>query len=192
VPALTSRSFIVHVCSFSLSCIGIYLASSSRPPWHRCPVQVRLGLCHTCQLGHHIHLPFINSSSRADNIFDLIHCDLWTSPVVSVSDYKYYLVILDNHSHFVWIFPLCVKFDTFFTLSIFSLMFPHSLTAPSNPSSATMVMSSMTHPLTHSSSPKGFFCRCLVPILHCRTVKPSASFAPLTICCAPYFFRLLF
>jgi hypothetical protein len=58
-------------------------------------------LCHTCQLGHHIHLPFVNSNSRADNNFDLIYCDLWTSPVLSVSGYKYYLVILDDHSHFV-------------------------------------------------------------------------------------------
>jgi hypothetical protein len=58
-------------------------------------------LCHTCQLRRHIHLPFVSSNSHADNIFDLIHCDTWTSPVVSASDYKYYLVILDDHSYFV-------------------------------------------------------------------------------------------
>jgi len=32
--------------------------------------------------------------------FDLIHCDLWTSPVDGVSGYKYYLVILDDCLHF--------------------------------------------------------------------------------------------
>jgi hypothetical protein len=58
-------------------------------------------LCHMCQLHRHIRLPFVSSNSRADNIFDLIHCDIWTSLVVSVSDYKYYLVILDDHSYFV-------------------------------------------------------------------------------------------
>jgi hypothetical protein len=58
-------------------------------------------LSHACHLGRHIHLPFVSSNSRADNNFDLIHCDLWTSPIVSVSSYKYYLVILDDHSHFV-------------------------------------------------------------------------------------------
>jgi hypothetical protein len=42
-------------------------------------------LCHTCQLGHHTHMPFVSSSSRADNNFDLIHCDLWTSPIVIIS-----------------------------------------------------------------------------------------------------------
>jgi hypothetical protein len=50
-------------------------------------------VCHACQLGRHIRLPFHASSTRAINNFDLIHCDLWTSPVISVSSYKYYLVI---------------------------------------------------------------------------------------------------
>jgi hypothetical protein len=35
--------------------------------------------------------------------FDLVHCDLWTS-VASISGYKYYLVILDDCSHYVWTF----------------------------------------------------------------------------------------
>jgi hypothetical protein len=64
-------------------------------------------------------MPFVSSTSHTDNIFDLIHCDLWTFPVVSVSDHKYYLVIIDDRSYFVWTFPLRVKSDTFFILSIF-------------------------------------------------------------------------
>jgi hypothetical protein len=51
--------------------------------------------------------------------FDLIHCDLWTSPVASVMGYKYYLVILDDCSHFVWTFPLKLKSETFPTLANF-------------------------------------------------------------------------
>jgi hypothetical protein len=73
-------------------------------------------LCHACQLGHHTRLPFSTSTSRATNNFDLIHCDLWTSPIVSVSGYKYYLVILDDCSHYIWVFPLRLKSDTFSTL----------------------------------------------------------------------------
>jgi hypothetical protein len=76
-------------------------------------------LYHACQLGRHIRLLFVSSNSRADNNFDLIHYDLWTSLVVSISGYKYYLVILDDHSYFLWTFPLCVKSDTFSSLSIF-------------------------------------------------------------------------
>jgi len=33
-------------------------------------------LCHACQLGHHVRLPFPSSNSSASRAFDLIHCDL--------------------------------------------------------------------------------------------------------------------
>jgi hypothetical protein len=44
------------------------------------------GLCHACQLGRHTRLPF--TTSRAKQVFDLFHCDLWTSPALSLSGYK--------------------------------------------------------------------------------------------------------
>jgi hypothetical protein len=52
--------------------------------------------CHACQFGRHVRLPFPSSSSQVVQPFDLIYCDLWTSPISSVSGYKYYLVILDD------------------------------------------------------------------------------------------------
>lgn len=76
-------------------------------------------ICHAFQLGRHVHLPFGSSSSRAVNKFDLIHYDLWTSPIVSVFGYKYYLIIIDDCSHYAWIFPLRLKSDNFTTISNF-------------------------------------------------------------------------
>jgi hypothetical protein len=64
-------------------------------------------------------LPFSTFTSRAVQAFDLVHCDLWTSPVLSLSGYKYYQVILDDYSHFLWTFPLRLKSDTFTTLTHF-------------------------------------------------------------------------
>ena len=72
--------------------------------------------CHACQLGRHVRLPFSSSSSHATHIFALVHCDLWTSPVPSISGYKYYLVVLDDFSHYSWTFPLRAKSETFPTL----------------------------------------------------------------------------
>jgi hypothetical protein len=72
--------------------------------------------CHICQLGKHTRLPFCSSSHRAEYPFDLIHLDLWTSPVVSVLGSKYYLVILDDFTHYLWTFPLKLKSDTFTSL----------------------------------------------------------------------------
>jgi hypothetical protein len=39
----------------------------------------------------------------------LIHADVWTSPVMSFSGYKYYLVLLDDYTHYVWIFTMRQK-----------------------------------------------------------------------------------
>jgi hypothetical protein len=75
--------------------------------------------CHACQLGKHTMLPFHSSSHRAEHPFDLIILDFWTSPVVSVSGSKYYLVILDDSTHYLWTFSLKLKSVTFTTLSNF-------------------------------------------------------------------------
>jgi hypothetical protein len=39
--------------------------------------------------------------------------------VISISGYKYYLLILDDFSHYLWTFPLRQKLDTYPTLSHF-------------------------------------------------------------------------
>jgi transposase InsO family protein len=48
-----------------------------------------------------------------------LHCDVWTTLVVSNSGYKFYLVILDVFTHFTWTFPLCHKSDVMATLISF-------------------------------------------------------------------------
>jgi hypothetical protein len=64
-------------------------------------------------------LSFSSSSNRAAKAFYLIHLDLWTSLIVSVSGSQYHLVILDDFTHYLWTFPLKLKSDTFTTLSNF-------------------------------------------------------------------------
>jgi hypothetical protein len=94
------------------------LSSLSRSSFINCTSK-KHDLCHACQLGKHIRLPFSSSSTCATKAFDLIHHHLWTSPIVSVSGSKYYLVIFDDFTHYLWTFPLKHKFDTFTTLSNF-------------------------------------------------------------------------
>ncbi|GJY02962.1 ribonuclease H-like domain-containing protein [Tanacetum coccineum] len=38
-------------------------------------------LCHVCQLGKHVKLPFVSSSSSVTSCFDIVHSDLWTTPI---------------------------------------------------------------------------------------------------------------
>jgi hypothetical protein len=94
------------------------LSSLSRPSLISCTSTTH-DFCHACQLDKHTRLPFSSSSSRVEKTFDLLHLDLWTSPVISVSGSKYYLIILDDFTHYLWTFPLKQKSDTFTTLSNF-------------------------------------------------------------------------
>jgi hypothetical protein len=91
------------------------LSSLSRSSFISCTSATH-DFCHACELGKHTRLPFSSSSSRVKKAFDLLHLDLWTSPVISVSGSKYYLVILDDFTHYLWTFLLKQKSDTFTTL----------------------------------------------------------------------------
>lgn len=51
-------------------------------------------LCVPCQLGKFVSLPFFRSNNVASNIFDIIHFDIWTSPVSSISRIRYYVIFL--------------------------------------------------------------------------------------------------
>jgi hypothetical protein len=132
-PLPTSTTTTPRVVPYTL------VVAASSATWHRClghpgpdalskllsssaitcPQGRDDSLCHACQLGRHVQLPFPSFSSQAVQPFDLIHCVLCTSPVPSASGYKYYMVILDDYTHYSWTFPLRQKSDTFPTLSHF-------------------------------------------------------------------------
>ncbi|GJT07163.1 ribonuclease H-like domain-containing protein [Tanacetum coccineum] len=58
-------------------------------------------ICHACQLGKHVKLPFHSSDSIVEHRFDIIHSDLWTSLIISSSGFKYYVLFLDHFSHYL-------------------------------------------------------------------------------------------
>jgi hypothetical protein len=77
------------------------LSSLSRSSFIQCTSK-KHDFCHAYQLGKHTSC---SSSHRAEHPFDLIHLDLWASPVVSMSGSKYYLFILDDFTHYLRTFP---------------------------------------------------------------------------------------
>ena len=70
-------------------------------------------LCHACQLGKHVRLPFYHLESVVESIFDIVHSDVWTYPVTSISGIKYYVMFLDHFSQFLWVYPLHYTSDAF-------------------------------------------------------------------------------
>jgi hypothetical protein len=78
-----------------------------------CTSPIRSHVCQSCVLGKHIKLPFVASSSMTCMPFDIIHSDLWTSPVLSSSGHRYYVLFLDDFSKYLWTFPIAKKSEVF-------------------------------------------------------------------------------
>uniref|UniRef100_A0A251VD12 Putative ribonuclease H-like domain-containing protein n=1 Tax=Helianthus annuus TaxID=4232 RepID=A0A251VD12_HELAN len=68
--------------------------------------------CNSCHIAKHKRLPFALSNSTTILPFDIVHCDLWTSPIVSNTGYKYYMILIDDYTNFAWLFPLRFKSET--------------------------------------------------------------------------------
>ena len=79
-------------------------------------------ICSSCQLGKSKRQPFSSSNRVSTHPFQLIHTDVWTSPISSVSGYKYYVIFIDNFSRFSWLYPLYAKSEVFDHFVKFKLM----------------------------------------------------------------------
>ncbi|KAK1430107.1 hypothetical protein QVD17_12618 [Tagetes erecta] len=69
--------------------------------------------CSSCVLGKHIKLPFHDSNFVSSLPFDIIHSDVWTSPVPTFNGHKYYVLFLDDKTNFLWTYPMCHKSQVF-------------------------------------------------------------------------------
>lgn len=76
----------------------------SRANFISCDSNKSNSICSPCSMGKIVKQPFFPSYTRTLYPFDIIHCDLWTSPVLSSSGHRYYLLILDDFTNFVWTF----------------------------------------------------------------------------------------
>jgi transposase InsO family protein len=74
-----------------------------------------------------ISQPFSNSNRVSSHLLDLIHTDVWTSPIPSVSGCKYYVVFIDDFSRFTWFYPLYNKSKVFDIFVKFKLLVKNQL-----------------------------------------------------------------
>ncbi|GJW47320.1 retrovirus-related pol polyprotein from transposon TNT 1-94 [Tanacetum coccineum] len=58
-------------------------------------------ICRACQLGKHVRLLFSSSDSVVTHCFEIVHSDIWTSPIASSGAFKYYVLFLDHYSHYL-------------------------------------------------------------------------------------------
>jgi hypothetical protein len=57
-------------------------------------------VCQSCVFGKHVRLPFYDSLSVTHLPYDIIHDDLWTSPVPSSGGHLYYILFLDDYTNY--------------------------------------------------------------------------------------------
>ena len=80
--------------------------------------------CSVFHLAKHRRLPFVSNNSLYDTPFQSIHYDIWGSfHTITTEGYKYFLTIVDDCTHFTWIYLLHSKSDvTIVILEFFSLI----------------------------------------------------------------------
>lgn len=58
-------------------------------------------LCQSCVLGKQIKLSLFQSHTQVTKPFDIVHSDVWTSPIPRISGIQYFVLFLDHYSQFL-------------------------------------------------------------------------------------------
>ena len=80
-------------------------------------------VCITCPIAKFTKLPYTLSKSRAVDIFDMIHIDIWGPYKVSTRhNHKFFLTMVDDHSRVSWVHLLKCKSDAYSAIERFVKM----------------------------------------------------------------------
>lgn len=62
-----------------------------------------------CMINKSHKLSFSTSSLTSTRPLELIFTDVWSSPILSTDQFKYYLVLVDHYTKYTWLYPLKLK-----------------------------------------------------------------------------------
>ena len=65
--------------------------------------------CTHCLINKIHKLPFSQSSITSSRPLQYVFSDVWSSPITSVENHKYYLVLVDHYTRYTWLYPLSKK-----------------------------------------------------------------------------------
>lgn len=66
-------------------------------------------LCTDCSINKSHKLPFHQSTILSTRPLEYIFTDVWSSPITSCDNYKYYLILVDHYTRYTWLYPLKTK-----------------------------------------------------------------------------------
>jgi hypothetical protein len=72
-------------------------------------VDKRKLLCDACEYGKHTRSIYVSRGLRSISPFMLIHSDVWTCPIISISGMKYFVTFIDCYSRMTWIYLMKQK-----------------------------------------------------------------------------------
>jgi len=75
------------------------------------PSQQKLLSCSDCLINKSHKLPFSQTTIVSKRPLEYIFTDVWTSPILSTENHKYYLVFIDHFTRYTWLYPLKRKSD---------------------------------------------------------------------------------
>ncbi|KAE8673308.1 hypothetical protein F3Y22_tig00111794pilonHSYRG00058 [Hibiscus syriacus] len=81
--------------------------------------KVSLSLCENCITSKQHQLKFNTSNSRAKSVLELVHSDVWQTPVTSLGGANYFVSFIDDYSRRCWVYPIKKKSDVFSTFKNF-------------------------------------------------------------------------
>ena len=76
--------------------------------------------CTNCFINKSHQLPFYTNTITSSRPLEYLYTDVWSSPILSIDNFKYYLVIVDHHTRYTWLYPLKLKSqvkETFITFA---------------------------------------------------------------------------
>ena len=65
--------------------------------------------CSDCSINKTHKLSFSESSIHSNRHLQYLFSDVWTSPILSTDNFKYFLIIVDHFSRYIWFYPLKLK-----------------------------------------------------------------------------------
>ena len=62
--------------------------------------------CNACNCNKSHKLSFSVSTLTTTTPLEIIFSDVWTSPIMSVDNYKYYVIFVNHFTKYVWFYPI--------------------------------------------------------------------------------------
>lgn len=85
--------------------------------------------CNDCFINKTHKLPFHQSTITSIRPLQYLYSDVWSSPILSSENHKYYLVIIDHFTRYTWFFPLKQKSEVKETVIVFKNLIENFLQA---------------------------------------------------------------